>query len=91
TAVTEALDGQCDLAEALQAIVNANLGNTPTYNECSAAVGPNVITFSGAAAGGVIQVPGNFDLPFVWGDTTIQGPVAIAGGGPGSDHHLFRM
>src|SRR5258706_14791501 len=45
TAVTNnALDGKCDLWEALQAAVYADINNAASYNECSAALrGKNVI------------------------------------------------
>ena len=91
-------DGQCDLWEALDAVVQANLGNSPTYHECTAvANGPNVIGFSGAAAGGTLLVPpantinASVDLPFVWGDTTILGPVTIKPAATLTDTHLFQM
>ncbi len=34
--VNDQNDGKCDLSEALQAIVQANIGMSPTYHECTA-------------------------------------------------------
>ena len=91
TLTQNAADGQCDLWEALQAVFQANFGLSPTYHECTAAIGPNVIAFGGAAAGSTITLGATEDLPFVWGDTTILGPDVINGSGPTSDHHIFRL
>src|SRR5262249_36774003 len=92
TAVADdSLDGNCDLWEAMQAVFQSNFGSNPVYHECTASAGPNVIGFSGAAAGGTIAIPVNMNLPFAWGDTTLLGPIAIDGGGLGADHHIFEL
>ncbi|MBI5565744.1 MAG: hypothetical protein HY870_12690, partial [Chloroflexi bacterium] len=83
TDLTAAIDGKCDLWEALQAVFQANYGLSPTYHECTAKVGGmNIIAFS--VIGGTITVPasGSYsDLPFVHGETVILGPITIAGAG----------
>ena len=52
-----------------------------------------MIGFSPSALGGTIQVPSTVnsgDLPFVWGDTTILGPITIKPSATLTDTHLFR-
>jgi 6-phosphogluconolactonase (cycloisomerase 2 family) len=93
TIANNAGDGQCDLWEALQAVFQANFGLSPTYQDCTAAVGPNVIGFSPAVLGSTLQVPStvnNGDLPFVWGDTTILGPITIRPSATNTETHIFR-
>ena len=53
--------------------------------------GSNVIGFGAGVSGGIISFGPAQDLPFVWGDTTIVGPITIDGGVPTSEHHLFRL
>ncbi len=89
-------DGQCDIWEALQAIYQANNGGNPTYGNCTANVGANVIQFN---VSGAIKMPppagyglsGRTDLPYVHGDTTIQGPVTFDGDSNERDTHIFRV
>ena len=87
-------DGHCDLWEAMQAVFQANNGLSPTYHECTALQNvPNVIGFSGAAAGGTILVPhnvGSGDLPVAHGDTTILGPVTIKPSATNTETHLLQ-
>jgi predicted outer membrane repeat protein len=84
-------DGQCDLWEALQAVFQANFGLDPTYHECTATSGINVIFFGVAGPIVMPTAPGSrTDLPFVHGNTTLQGPVTIEGGTNG-DTHLLRL
>ncbi len=89
TTVTDALDGKCDLVEALKAVVYANLGMSPVYHECTASTGENIITFTGAAAGGTIAL--TMDLPTIWGDTTILGPVTIRTAPSLTETHVFVL
>src|SRR5216683_6087664 len=75
-------DGQCDLWEAMQAVVNAELGiSNGAYHECQAQAGqPNVIGFSNGVQGGTIVVPTNINggqLPYSWGNETILGPITL--------------
>ncbi len=85
-------DGKCDLYEALQAIVQANLsGQSATYHECSAVAGLNIVTFGGAAAANPIAMTTTKDLPFVWGKTTIMGPVTIIGIGKPASQRVFQL
>ena len=68
----------------LQAAVVASASNIASYDECNAALGgKNVIGFVGPAAGATIQLPSSIitgDLPFVWGDLTLLGPITIGHG-----------
>src|SRR5258708_20591319 len=88
-------DGQCDLWEAMQAAFQATADLSPSYHECTALVNvPNVIGFSGAAAGGTIEIPdtvGGGELPFAAGDLTILGPVTIKPGATNTDTHTLVM
>jgi predicted outer membrane repeat protein len=83
-------DGDCDLWEALQAIADYNSGadtdsdgSYATYHECTAGPGPNIIIFSGPAAGGTITLNPDLltALPWVTDDVTLTGPVVIDGNG----------
>jgi 6-phosphogluconolactonase (cycloisomerase 2 family) len=95
TIADDAGDGQCDLWEAMQASFLADFDATPTYHECTAALGgANVIGFIGPAAGGTIQIPKTVhsgDLPFAWGDLTILGPITIKPSAALTDTHLLRL
>ncbi len=89
-------DGQCDLSEAMQAVIDANLGNNNgIFHECQAQVGhPNVIGFSQAVQGATISQPPTVnggELPFAWGDLTILGPITIKPDPAVTDSHLLRL
>ena len=93
-------DGACDLWEALLTIANYNNntdtdgdGSTATYHECSTGSGPHFIVFSGAAAGGTINMNPAISptLPWVTDDVTITGPVVIDGGGQAVDESIFHV
>src|SRR5450432_1238772 len=86
-------DGKCDLWEAMQAVVNAELEiNNGAYHECQAQLGqPNVIAFSGTLQGGTIVVPASInggELPYAWGHETILGPITLKA--EDTDTHLIR-
>ncbi len=84
------LDGKCDLYEALQAVFQANSGGSPDYMDCKAkANAMNIIGFSLNTAASTITIPPGMDLPFIYGETVIVGPIAIQGS-PGKDTHIFQ-
>ncbi|GAB4211669.1 MAG: hypothetical protein OHK0022_46500 [Roseiflexaceae bacterium] len=86
TAVADAAGDGCSLYEALNAAFNQKSQNKPSFsnNECTVAGDPNapvVITFTGAAAGGVITAKTSLPLPMINRSVTLVGPVILDGGG----------
>jgi hypothetical protein len=95
---TGAMDGFCDLREAMQAAVDAhNSGQNAQFNECQASPGPTFITFAPNVAGQTITLaPGNDILPYVNHNMTITGPIVLSGGGrpasnPPANNHDSRL
>src|SRR5579859_1588971 len=88
-------DGKCDLWEAMQAAFQAQADLSPSYHECTAALGgTNVIGFSPAVLGGTILVPDNVgsgELPFAAGDLTILGPITLKPSTVNTDTHTLIM
>ena len=62
-----------------------------TYHECTANQRLQYYRLWGGRIGGRIAIGPTQDLPFVRGDTPIIRPITIDGGGPTSEHHLFRL